>query len=100
MKSDLDALMQARDLDALLILGDAEHNPPMYYFVGGGHVSDAMLIKKVGAEPVLFYNDMERDEAAKSGLKTSSYNTYGTINEFLEQAGGDMLLAHALRRKT
>jgi Xaa-Pro aminopeptidase len=99
MKSDLDALMQARDLDALLILGDAEQNPPMYYFVGGGHVSDAMLIKKVGAEPVLFYNDMERDEAAKSGLKTISYNTYGAINEFLEQAGGNMLLAYALRRK-
>ena len=47
MKSDLDALMQARNLDAFLILGDAEHNPPMYYFVGGGHVSGALLIKKV-----------------------------------------------------
>jgi len=29
MKSDLDALMQARNLDALLVLGSAEHNPPM-----------------------------------------------------------------------
>ena len=74
MKSDLDALMQARKMDALLVLGDAEHNPAMYYFVGGGHVSDALLIKKVGKEPVLFYNDMERDEAAKSGVKTVSYN--------------------------
>lgn len=99
MKSDLDALMKARNLDALLILGDAENNPPMYYFVGGGHVSDAMLIKKVGKEPVLFYNDMERDEAAKSGLKTFSYNSYGIIEDFLTQTNGDMLKALALRRQ-
>ncbi len=78
MKSDLDALMKARNLDAMLIFGDAEHNPPMYYFVGGGHVSGALLIKKVGKEPVLFYNDMERDEAAKSGLKTVSYSEFPT----------------------
>ena len=98
MKSDLDALMQARDLDALLIFGDAEHNPPMYYFVGGGHVSGALLIKKVGKEPVLFYNDMERDEAAKSGLKTVSFSEF-PLQDFQEQANGDALLASALRFK-
>ena len=76
MKSDLDALMQTRDLDALVVLGNAEHNPPMYYFVGGGHVSDALLIKKRGEAPVLFYNDMERGEAAKSGLKTRSFSEF------------------------
>jgi Xaa-Pro aminopeptidase len=96
MKSDLDALMQARNLNALLIFGDAEHNPAMYYFVGGGHVSGALLIKKAGKEPVLFYNDMERDEAAKSGLKTVSYSDY-PLSEFEEQAHGDRLLANALR---
>jgi len=69
MKSDLDALMKDKDLDAILVLGDAEHNPPMTYLVGGGHVSDAVLIKKRNEEPVLFCNAMERDEAAKSGLK-------------------------------
>jgi len=99
MKSDLDALMQARQLDAILIVGDAEHNPPLHYFVGGGHVSNALLIKKVGKEPVLFYNDMERDEAAKSGLKTISYNEYGPIEDFINQADGDMLMAYALCRK-
>lgn len=96
MKSDLDALMKARNLDALMILGDAENNPPMYYFVGGGHVSGALLVKKRGMEPVLFYNDMERDEAAKSGLKTRSYNEY-PVQDFLEQAKGDMQTANALR---
>ena len=99
MKSDLDALMQARQLDAILIFGDAEHNPPMYYFVGGGHVSGALLIKKVGKEPILFYNDMERDEASKSGLKAVSYSEYGPINDYINEADGDMLMAFALRRK-
>jgi Xaa-Pro aminopeptidase len=98
MKSDLDALMQARDLDALLIFGDAEHNPPMYYFVGGGHVSGALLIKKAGKEAVLFYNDMERDEAAKSGLTTVSFSEF-PLQDFQEQADGDALLANALRFK-
>lgn len=98
MKSDLDALMQARDLDALLIFGDAENNPSMYYFVDGGHVSGALLIKKVGKEAVLFFNDMERDEAAKSGLKTVSFSEF-PMSAFEEQANGDRVLANALRFK-
>ena len=98
MKSDLDALMQARNLDAILIFGDAEHNPPMYYFVGGGHVSNALLIKKTGKDPVLFYNDMERDEAAKSGLKTVSFSEF-PVSQFEEQANGDWRLATALQYK-
>jgi len=98
MKSDLDALMTDRGLDAILIFGDAEHNPAMYYFVGGGHVSDALLIKKVGKEPVLFYNDMERDEAAKSGLKTVSYEEF-PFRDFLDQANGNLLLGYSLQFK-
>jgi len=96
MKSDLDTLMQDRKLDGILVFGDAENNPPMYYFVGGGHVSGAFLIKKAGKDPVLFYNDMERDEAAKSGLKTISYSEY-PASEFMEEAKGDMQMAMALR---
>ncbi len=96
MKSDLDAIMQSRNLDAILIFGDAEHNPPMYYFVGGGHVSGALLIKKAGKEPVLFYSDMERDEAAKSGLKTVSFSEF-PVADFLEIANGDVQEATALR---
>ncbi len=96
MKSDLDALMQARKLDAIVVLGDAEHNPPMYYFVGGGHVTAAVLIKKRNAAPVLFYNDMERDEAAKSGLDTRSLNQFD-LEELRKQANGDISTAMAMR---
>jgi len=96
MKSDLDALMKARNVDAILVFGDAEYNPPMYYFVGGGHVSGAFLIKKVGEEPVLFHNDMERDEAAKSGLNTVSFSKFSAA-DFMKEANDDMQTANALR---
>ena len=98
MKSDLDTLMQAAGLDAILVLGSAEANPPMYYFVGGGHVSNALLIKRAGKEPVLFYNDMERDEAARSGLKTVSFSEY-PVSDFEQESNGDQKLANALRLK-
>jgi len=96
MKSDLDALMQAKNLDAILVIGHAEHNPPMYYFVGGGHVSHATLIKKRGEEPVLFHGDMERDEAAKSGLRLISYSRYD-YEELIKKAEKNHLLAAAMR---
>ncbi len=57
-----------------------------------------LLIKKAGKEPVLFYNDMERDEAAKSGLKTVSFSEF-PLADFEDQADGDRLLANALRFK-
>ncbi|MCZ2122611.1 MAG: M24 family metallopeptidase [Anaerolineales bacterium] len=96
MKSDLDALMQARNLEALIIFGNAEHNPPMYYMTGGGHVSHATLIKKRGAEALLFHGDMERDEAAKSGLKLISYSKY-SLEELAQKSNGDSARAGALR---
>ena len=98
MKSDLDALMQARNLDALLVVGAAEHNPPMYYFTGGGHVSSAILVKKRGGAPILFYNDMERDEAAKTGLSTRSLSEY-PLQEYAKEAGENLVLLSALQFK-
>ncbi len=96
MKSDIDALMQARNLDALVIFGNAEHNPPMYYFTGGGHVSHATIIKKRGEEPIYFHSDMERDEAAKSGLKRIPYSKYD-YDELFTKANKDALLTSAMR---
>lgn len=96
MKSDLDALMQARSLDAVLVVGNAEHNPPMYYLTGGGHVSHATVIKKRGEEAAYFHNDMERDEAAKSGLRLIPYSKYD-YDALYKEADGDLLLASALR---
>ncbi len=96
MKSDLDNLMATKQLDALLVLGNATHNPPMYYLTGGGHVSAAVLIKKRGENAVLFCNDMEREEAAKSGLKVIPFGTY-PWQEMLKEAGNDPALMSAMR---
>ena len=96
MKSDLDTLMRSRKIDALLVFGDAEHNAPMYYLTGGGHVNAATLIKPRGKDATLFCNDMEREEAAKSGLKTVVYSAY-SLKELRKEANNDMVMVAALR---
>ena len=96
MKTDIDALMAARNLDALLVTGGAPHNPAMYYFTGGGHISHADLIKRRGAEPVLFFNSMERDEAAKTGLPTRNLADY-RLQDLLKATDGNLLQATILR---
>jgi Xaa-Pro aminopeptidase len=96
MKSDIDALMKTRNLNALVVFGNAEHNPPMMYMTGGGHVSHAILIKKHGEDAVLFCNDMERDEAAKSGLRLVSFSKYDP-QELYKKAEGNGTLAAAIR---
>ena len=96
MKTDIDSLMESKNLEAILVVGNAEHNPPMTYLTGGGHVSAAMLIKKRGEDPVLFCNDMERDEAAKSGLAVRRFGEFPWA-DLLKEADGDVALATAIR---
>lgn len=96
MKSDLDALMQAQSLDALVVVGPGAHNPPMVYLTGGAFLTSAILIKKRGETPILFYNAMERDEAARSGLPTRCLDEY-RWDELLRQANGEVLQAQVLR---
>ena len=86
MKSDIDVLMQERNLDAIVVFGNAENNPPMYYLTGGGHVNSAILIKRRNEEPLLFCNVMEREEATKSGLTVKPMR-YAPMEEFLNGAG-------------
>ena len=96
MKTDLDRLMQEKNIDALLITGPAQHNPAMHYFTGNVHLTHADLIKPRGKPPVLFHTAMERDEAAKTGLQTKNITDYN-YKKLLEQAKGNRLLAAVLR---
>jgi Xaa-Pro aminopeptidase len=96
MITDLDTLMQAQDLDAILITGPALHNPAMTYFTGRVHLTDADLVKKTGEDPVLFYNPMERDEAGKTGLPTKSLADY-RMQDLLKEAGNNQLKATVIR---
>jgi len=98
MKTDLDSLMYANDLDAILITGPGQHNPAMVYMTGGGHITDGNLIKKRGEGAVLFHYPMERDEATKSGLKTKNLADYN-FTELLNQSNGDTLMAVVKRYK-
>ena len=96
MKSDLDQLMETHNLDAILITGPAQHNPPMGYFTGSIHMTGGDLIKKRGSDPILFYNPMERDEAAKTGFVTKNLAEY-RFDELMKSTNGNMLQATILR---
>ncbi len=96
MKNEIDERMLPQGVDALFVVGPAQHNPAMVYLTGGGHLTNADLIKKQGQPPVLFFNSMERDEAAKSGLKTIGYDQY-PFHQFLKDCKGDLTEATALR---
>ena len=96
MKTDLDSLMSANQITALMIVGAAQHNPSMVYLTGIRHLTGAELIKKCGEPPMLFHPPMERDEAARTGLRTRSYNAY-PMGPLLKQAGNDRFKALVLR---
>jgi len=98
MKSELDQRMQTNNLEAIMVIGNGTHNPPMYYLTGGVHVSNATLIKKRGSPPVLFCNSVEREEGLKSGSKIIPYSVYNQ-ETLLQEAHGDQILATALRYK-
>jgi Xaa-Pro aminopeptidase len=88
MQTDLDRLMQEAELDALLIFGPANHNAAMVYFTGVRHISWGYLLKIRGQEAIRFYNDMEREEAAATGLTTRSNSDFD-VRKVLEKFGGD-----------
>lgn len=96
MKTDLDRLMEANNIDVLLVTGAGQQNPAMVYLTGRRHLTQADLIKKRGEEPVLFHGPMERDEAGRSGLKTISYSRY-PMAELLKEAGGNRTQVQVIR---
>ena len=92
MKSDLDALMQEQDVDAILVTGPGDHNPAMVYLTGRSDLTltNADLIKLRGHPPVLFHANMERSEAARPGLPTKNLADFH-LNEVMKQVDGNLL---------
>lgn len=76
MKTDLEKFMLERKIDAILVIGPADHNPAMVYLTGLGHMSKGYLIKKRGEKGTLFHISFECDEAAKSGLQLRSIDEF------------------------
>lgn len=69
MKSDLDRLMTARNLQALLVFSDHDYCAARDYLTNGARVSGGLIVKPRGSAPVIIANPMEIEEAARSGLK-------------------------------
>jgi Xaa-Pro aminopeptidase len=96
MKSDLQRLMREHEIDALWITGAGHDNPAMVYLTGVMEVNQADLIVQRDGVSALFHHDMERDGAAKSGYPLRSYSAF-PYGPRLKEAGGNTLLAQALR---
>ncbi|MCU0513433.1 MAG: M24 family metallopeptidase [Anaerolineae bacterium] len=92
MKTDLDRLMSARRLDALVIVGGEDYSPLRDYLTQGVHIGRELILKKHGAAPLLIVGGMELDEARKSGLAVRTYADLGYL-DLLQSAGGDVLKA-------
>lgn len=93
MKSDIDALMAKRNLDAIIIVADEIYNPPLDYMMNDGHITTGLMIKRHGAQPVLYVSSMETEEAARSGYEVRIYNDPGLIA--LVQEHKDISRGHA-----
>ncbi len=102
MKSDLPRLMAEHELDALVVLGPdglGAANTAFTYFTGATHVTNGtIVVKRLGegaaatSESYLVHNPMERDEAAKTGLRLVSAANY-KMQDIVRQVGGDRLEA-------
>ncbi len=90
--------MAARDLDALLVMGDSEGNTVMQYLTGGGHLERALIVHRRGGPTTLIHGGMERDTARDVAEEVGfalvnrdeRYNSY----TLLEKHGGDQLAAN------
>jgi len=98
MKQDLDELMIKKNIDCLIVTGAGDHNPDLYYFTGGAHLTHADVIKIKGKDPVLFHSIIEKDNAEKTGLQSICYTRYPE-KELLAEAKNSPLLTKVLRYK-
>jgi Xaa-Pro aminopeptidase len=88
MKSDLDRLMTARELVAIVVTGGEHQNTPRAYLCNGVDIHNGMVIKKRGTDPVLIVGGMEIEEAAKSGVTVVNRDDLGWA-EIYQQTEGD-----------
>ena len=77
MRADLDHLMQARELAAIIIPVDEIYSPQLDYLVGRCRITHGMAIKVHGQDPVIVAHIMETEEAAATGYKVYSTRDMG-----------------------
>lgn len=97
VKSKIDALLKQQNLDGLVVLGTSAHNPAMYYMANGASVGErSILVKPRGRKGALFVSGMEREEAAKSGLRVFDlYKAQLAVASAKKQRAGNAAAAQA-----
>ncbi len=95
MKSDLDTLMQQRELAALLVFASHDHSAALDYMTGGVRITGGAAIKLHCHQPVLVVNGMETAEAAATGLEVYDYHTLG-MEDARKQAENNLTLTQIL----
>lgn len=70
--------------------GSPFHNATMVYLTGGGHVTNADLMYTRTGSGTIFCNDMEREEAAKTGFAVRTLSQY-PMSALPRASGGDPL---------
>lgn len=100
MQSDLDPLMRARGLEAIVVPMHEAVHPSFRWLMRGVRVTLGFAIKLLDRDPILITFPMEREEAAASGLEVRLVNEFGFEEIFRSAttvaAGYAALIARAL----
>jgi len=98
-QGELDRALAASGCDALLVLASSARDPDLAPFVGPVHVHNSFLIARQRGEAAFGYlSPMERDEAARSGLRLLTPEALDVARWAREGAPEDVLLANVLER--
>jgi len=77
MLSDLDALMQSRSIDVVIVPMHEAMHPSFRWLARGAKVTRGYAVKFRGRDPMLVTYPMERGEAAASGLEVRLASDFG-----------------------
>jgi Xaa-Pro aminopeptidase len=96
MRNQIDEILKKYNIAAVLVTGSADHNAAMRYFTGNVHVSQGALVIKPGEKPILFFNPMEREEAARTGLVLQPFANH-PYAKLVKETNGDRSKLEARR---
>jgi len=98
-QNELDRALAASGCDALLVLASTARDPDLAPFVGSVHVHGSFLIAPRRGEAAFGYlSPMERDEAARSGLRLLTPEVLDVARWARQGEPEEVLLANVLER--
>lgn len=86
MLSDLDQLMSARGIGAVIVPMHEQQHASFRWLTRGAKVTRGYAVKLIDREPILVSYPMERDEAAATGLETRLASEFGADTIFRDAA--------------